>query len=480
MTVNELKALIKEILLEAVPFDKATDIEHELRKKYDELEGYTFGVEFEFEPVIETEYLSRDDIAKKLSDKFGMLGGESLSRDYYDWITDQRNSAAASWSRRYGTLDTINNYDDSYGPMSVDTFEESIKEPQIDDYSTEEEYNDAYNEYEEKKDEVESDYSYWERRNNIDDYIDEFISMLVRANTWTDYLDEEEFQVKDMEGSIDNAYEFINSLGENVRKDDKPDSTTWAVGEDGPNVEIRSRHMSQTGHDFDIISKVGNWVSDQATSGKTGMHIHIGVPRDFDMFDVLAMSTLVDEETIKKEVSVDRDFSSYAKFRRTLVNNIFSRIYDYMRRTNDVEKLPKSFILTNAQVKELMAHFDRNHGTNIQAFSEHKTIEFRYLGSDIAYKVLRWINYFLLLPRIAKSRNQIKLDSIYGETLVATRLPGKIQFTYLASKTLEPKREKVPMPKEPADVIKQKAFELPSKLDVAKQQLAAKKQQGTQ
>ena len=195
MTVNELKALIKEILLEAVPFDKATDIEHELRKKYDELEGYTFGVEFEFEPVIETEYLSRDDIAKKLSDKFGMLGGESLSRDYYDWITDQRNSAAASWSRRYGTLDTINNYDDSYGPMSVDTFEESIKEPQIDDYSTEEEYNDAYNEYEEKKDEVESDYSYWERRNNVDDYIDEFIRMLIRANTWTDYIDEEEFQV---------------------------------------------------------------------------------------------------------------------------------------------------------------------------------------------------------------------------------------------------------------------------------------------
>ena len=144
------------------------------------------------------------------------------------------------------------------------------------------------------------------------------------------------------------------------------------------------------------------------------------------------------------------------------------------------ETVPKSFILTNPQVKELMAYFDRNHGTNIQSFSEHKTIEFRYLGSDIAYKVLRWINYFLLLPRIAKSRNQIKLDSIYGETLVATRLPGKIQFTYLASKTLEPKREKVPMPKEPADVIKQKAFELPSKLDVAKQQLAAKKQQGTQ
>jgi hypothetical protein len=36
------------------------------------------------------------------------------------------------------------------------------------------------------------------------------------------------------------------------------------------------------------------------------------------------------------------------------------------------------------------------------------------------------------------------------------------------------------MPKEPADAIKQKAFELPSKLDIAKQQAAAKKQSGTQ
>jgi hypothetical protein len=33
------------------------------------------------------------------------------------------------------------------------------------------------------------------------------------------------------------------------------------------------------------------------------------------------------------------------------------------------------------------------------------------------------------------------------------------------------------MPKEPADVIKQKSFELPSKLDIAKQQAADKKQQ---
>ena len=458
MTVEELKSLIKEILLEAVPFGKSVDIEHEMRKKYEELADYTFGVEFEFEPVIETEYISKDNIANKLHNKFGMSEDGGFTNDYYDWLENQRNSAATYWSRR-GTIDNISDYDESYGPMSVDTFDDNVKEPKIDDYSTEEEYNTAYNEYDEKRSEVENEHSYWSRR-NMDDYVDDFISLVIRGNSWTDYISEDEYQIRDMESSIDAAYNFIDRLGENVRKDDKPDSTTWAVGEDGPNVEIRSRHMSQTGHDFDVIAKIGNWVSDQATSDKTGMHIHIGVPRDFDMFDVLAMSTLVDEDAIKNEVSVDRDFNSYAKFRRSLVNNIFNKIHDYINKTNDTGNvMPKSFVLTNPQVKELMAFFDRNHGTNIAAFSEHRTIEFRYLGSDMAHKVLKWISYFLLLPRIAKSRNQIKLDSIYGETLVATRLPGKIQFNYFTSKENEPKRERVPMPKVSGDDIKQQAVD---------------------
>ena len=476
MTVKELKALIKETLLEAVPFDKATDIELELRKKYDELEGYTFGVEFEFEPVSESEPLSRDNIASKLGEKFNSRDDGGFTDGYYEWLENQRNSEAAAWARRHGTLDTVDRFNSEYGAMSIDTFDENIAAPVESDYANEEEYNQAYEKYDDIRSEVDSDYVRWQRR-YMDEHIDEFINLLIRSNTWTDYISEDEYKIVDAEQGIDNAYDFLESLGEDVRKDDKPDKNTWAVGEDGPNVEIRSRHMSQTGHDFDIISKVGNWVSDQPTHGKTGMHIHIGVPRDFDMFDVLAMSTLVDEKAIQSEVSVDRDFSSYAKFRRSLTNGIFNKIRDYMLKQPDArETVPKSFILTNQQVKELMAYFDRNHGTNIQAFNEHKTIEFRYLGSDVAHRVLKWISYFLLLPRIAKSKNRINLDSIYGERLVATRMPGKIMFTMF--KTNEP-RTRVPMPKEPADDIKQKAFELPSKLDVAKQS-AVKKQSGTQ
>ena len=382
MTVTELKTLIKEVLLEAVPFEKATDIEYGLKAKYDELEDYTFGVEFEFEPVVEQQDLSTDQIIEKLSE----LMGSSYSYDnglndaYNSWVEEQRNEAARRWNR-YGTIDNIDRYDEEYGPMSVDTFDSSVPEPVETDYATEEEYNEAYKKYDEIRNEVDSEYTRWERRNQ-GDYVDEYLRLLARSGDWTDFVSDSEMNVTDMEGGIESAYNLLDSLGEDVRKDDKPDKDTWAVGEDGPNVEIRSRHMRQTGNDFNIISKVGNWVSDQATHGKTGMHVHIGVPSDFDMFDVLAMSTLVDEKAIKSAVAMDRDFNSFAKLRRSLSNAIYNRIHEYMRRKS--ENVPKSFTLTNAQMKEVLSHFDRNHGTNIAAFNEHKTIEFRYLGSDMA------------------------------------------------------------------------------------------------
>ena len=94
MTVKELKALIKETLLEAVPFDKATDIEQSLRAKYDEMAEYTFGVEFEFEPVTENDVLSRDEIAAKLREMFGTDSG--FTDGYYEWLENQRNSEVAN------------------------------------------------------------------------------------------------------------------------------------------------------------------------------------------------------------------------------------------------------------------------------------------------------------------------------------------------------------------------------------------------
>ena len=130
--------------LEAVPFEKATDIEHGLKAKYDELEDYTFGVEFEFEPVVEEQDLSTDQIIEKLSNLMvsSYRYDNGLNDAYNSWVEEKRNEAAKRWNR-YGTIDNIDRYDDDYGPMSVDTFDSSVPEPERNDFDSDDEYNEA-------------------------------------------------------------------------------------------------------------------------------------------------------------------------------------------------------------------------------------------------------------------------------------------------------------------------------------------------
>jgi len=452
MTKVELKKLIGE-LLEAVPFEKQADIYHALKNKYSELEDYTFGVEFEFEPVVE-ELLSKDDIKTKLINLYGSSDDNGLSRDYDSWVDEQRENALTRWARRTnGEPSSLDDYDEEYGPMTEDDYTKHIPEPERSSFDSDEEYEEKHTEWEEKRDEVDYDFRRWDSRNRYD-YQEEFIDFIVRAGTYDNYLSDSELKLIDIEGSINNAIDFIERLGENVRHDDEPDSTTWSVSEDGPNIEIRSRHMRQSGQDFSLIQKVGNWVSDQSTGGNTGMHVHIGLPKDFDAFDLLAITTLVDEKAVQTALPYDRNFASYAKLRRSISNLLISKIRDKMRDERR-DMIPKYFTLANPEVLEIIKGFDRNHGTNIASFSKHKTIEFRYLNTDIAHKINEWVDYFLLLPRIAKSRNKFILESIYGEKLVATRLPGKIKFTFFPTK--RDAREKVPMPTYPADMVKQQA-----------------------
>lgn len=451
MTKLELKKLICE-LLEAVPFEKQVDIYHDLKSKYSELEDYTFGVEFEFEPVVE-ELLSRDDIKTKLAHLYGSTNDNGLSRDYDSWLDEKRENALTRWTKRTnGEPSSLDDYDEEYGPMTEDDYKDHIPEPERSSFDSDEEYEEKHTEWEEKQNEVDNDYRRWNSRNRYD-YQDEFIDSIVRSGNYDNYLADSELKRIDTEGSIVNAIDFIADLGEDVRYGDKSDSTTWAVGEDGSNIEIRSRHMRQSSQDFSLIQQVGNWVSDQTTGVNTGMHIHIGLPKDFDAFDLLAITTLVDEKAVQTALPYNRNFASYAKLRRSISNLFISKIRDKMRDERR-DMIPKYFTLTNSEVLEIVKGFDRNHGTNIAAFSEHKTIEFRYLSTDIAYKINQWVDYFLLLPRIAKSRNKVILESIYDEQLVATRLPGKIKFTFFAAKRY---REKVPMPTYPADMIKQQS-----------------------
>ena len=248
MTIDELKQFVKQTLDEAVPFDKSADIQRALKSKYGvEMQEYTFGVEFEFSPIVEE--LSRhhiEDLVRRMAEH-----GE-LPEAYTDWLADNRKNAVNNWISR-GNND-ISRYDDSYGPMDLDTFDDNINEPDSKDFSDDEEFEQALAEYKEKRDDVFSEHRRWENR-DMNGYIDEFVSDLARSGEWRNHVPEDEQNIVDMDGKIQDALDFIRSLGEHVEAEDVADSTTWAVGEDGLNVEIRSRHMNQSESDFKKIKQ---------------------------------------------------------------------------------------------------------------------------------------------------------------------------------------------------------------------------------
>jgi hypothetical protein len=66
--------------------------------------------------------------------------------------------------------------------------------------------------------------------------------------------------------------------------------------------------------------------------------------------------------------------------------------------------------------------------------SKGGTIEFRYLSSEVTKNpdtLIKWIQYYLLLPKVAKSRNSVILKQSTGQdsqSVTAIRQSGSVKF----------------------------------------------------
>jgi hypothetical protein len=150
---------------------------------------------------------------------------------------------------------------------------------------------------------VEVEYSRFERR-NFDDYFDEYIQNIIINGDWEDYVDRQNVVESDEEGETIDAISYIkNEMGEKVQYGDST-VDTWGVGPDGSNIEIRSKHLNQD--EFNLVKEISYYVKRKKVGGSTSAHVHIGLPTDFDAFDLLAITTLVDEKSIKQTVGPQR------------------------------------------------------------------------------------------------------------------------------------------------------------------------------
>lgn len=403
-------------LQERIPFDKAASIEKSMLAKHGPDQTYgpgTFGVEFEAAvPAAEASEMDDmisaadpDDIAHIINRHATNQGQQSFQSDYEDWLMDVRkddNKYRRSW-------------DDSHGPIDVDTWLEDNPEPERRDYDEDSDYDSVKLEWDNAKDAVDGDYRYWKRR-GLNDYHSEFVEYRIHTfgSGVYEYIDRETLFDKlfpEADSSNANRTDLIETVrawlidkGEKVSDDEQGHENEWGVGEDGSYMEIRTKHMRNA--DVDTLVDLMNWMrrNHLNVSGGTSAHVHVGLPADFDYFDLLVTVTLVDEDKVKTDAGPDREFREWARLRDQILPYVLLQARRWMPAGEN------SITLSEQKMGDFLRQtFQKFQGTNISSYFEHKTVEFRYFSSKmIANPALfvQWIKYFMLLPSVAKKRSR--------------------------------------------------------------------------
>lgn len=411
---------LKDILLEFVPYVSSEKIRQGLVKKHgsQELDSYTFGIELEYVP--ERGGLDRDALIELLV----------KNRSFQNWAEEHIQSERENLNRRW--RGEVNDWDESYGPVDPDTWESENPEPEESDFNNREEFVEKHNDWSDAYKNVKWSFKSF----STSDFYESIANDVVRAHDWEQYIDPSEIPANDFDlgRGVKEAVTYISkTMGQRVTDHDQAGPDIWSVSPDGSNVEIRSKHLTQ--NDYGLVKQICYFVSTKDTHGGTSAHVHIGLPKDFDAFDLLSLTTLVDESSVKDAVGPDRQLDAYAKLRSALHRTLITRIVQEPK-DQTTGQVPSEFVIKNEVLKQMMSRLNRYHGTNIASI-DIGTAEFRYLSSDMAgdsNRFIGWIKYFIILPKIAKSKNKVLLRGINQspesdhKTLVCVREPGQVRF----------------------------------------------------
>ncbi len=237
----------------------------------------------------------------------------------------------------------------------------------------------------------------------------------------------------------------------------------WEVYEDEAGiVEIASPILSV--NDLESVKELLSYLRDnkQFDSG-TGLHVHIGMPSETDAFDLLSMAASLDEPAVMAKAG--RTEMSQQTAKQTSV--LFKRLWD----------LPEGLISIQDLHSKMNDLLDRYYGVNtVGAFNKYKTVELRYLSSQIINNgidsLIKYINYFLMLPNIAKGRSQIRQEIPgIGTIFLSRRSNGMVEVKKFP---LGKKIQKVSMANLPVSQLRQPV--ITSKVQQIKQQREKEKQ----
>lgn len=274
--------------------------------------------------------------------------------------------------------------------------------------------------WEEKKEEIEYEWKNF-------DYDEEF-------SKWLDKYQDNFIVSGDIKDEIKEVRDWFHSIGETTAKNkSKINTEAWNIFEDESGViEIASPILQK--NDFPLLKKVLDYLKGKRFSTDTGCHVHIGMPPLTDAFDLLSMIYLVDEKTILNLAQrSDDSIIHYADKKSKFFLNFYDQAEENKIYTSE-EML--NFIRIN---------FDKYFGVNVLSYFRYGTVEFRYLSSQVVNsdQIFKLIEYFMLLPNVAKSRNQFRFSlKNLGNIVFTRRMGGKIQVD-LSNRN--PKQEQMPV-----------------------------------
>ena len=251
-------------------------------------------------------------------------------------------------------------------------------------------------------------YAFWEWRNDLN---------------WEDHLDKEDFLYKtNVKEDIELAGKILEDVGEEWVEDNST-PTEWGVGEDYENIEIRSKYL--TVQDIPKLEKILYKLKKSVkTTGGTSAHVHVGLQQfeDFNMVDLLATVKLIDENKMYQLAGPRRE-SKWALSKQKVADFLFDKIKE-KKLLNDT----KEEIISNETLKEIIKSIETKYlGTNIKSFTKIGTVEFRYLSSLVLNQIdefIETIQYFLMIPYIARRQDSVKLLTSSNQPIYFTRMPN--------------------------------------------------------
>lgn len=438
---NDLLLEYSHLVEAPVPMEKMREIRKGLKKKYGKKEykknfiQNTFGFDVEFSPGYLDTYMIRD-IISSMEDAYN----SPVSDEWDDFKKEYIENSLEEPS--YSDIDDWVN--DNPEPI----------EPEEGDFEDEESYDEAYEKYSKElsewadaKEEVENEISDYE---NFGDMMDEDYGAFKDAFIdW--FIDNEKYKEHDdyFKEEVDH---LIDNVVDGIRDIDSERYDEWVVEDDSGNLEVASPVSSTK--DIPILKEVLEKLYDYyEAKGDTSAHIHIGVPEDFDMFDIIALYDLVDESKVVEYGRAERFTQRKYQFFRKLLNLLHDVGFDGKMSFDVAKKYIEFEKFMGVNVSKIRQDVSTSKkGDRKTKNVGGKTIEFRYPSSRILQDVdnfMDMIQYFMKLVQMAKSRNRVVARADDGSFMFEVTREGSDVMGY----RLDPKA-KLKQSGRPASILK--------------------------